>query len=72
VRAGERERGKASINAAPLPSLPLQPYPCWSTDSDPSGEGGGNPDGVAFVPAETDFTLQNGDNWFYNAGAGGA
>lgn len=49
-----------------------QPYPCWSTDNDPSGDGGGNPDGSQFIPAETDFTLQNGDQWFYNEGAGGA
>ena len=46
------------------------PYPCWSSDSKPSTNGAGDPNGAQFIPAETDFTLQNGDNWFYNAAAG--
>lgn len=46
------------------------PYPCWSTDDEPSSNGAGKPDGSAFIPAETDFTLQNSDNWFYSASAG--
>jgi alpha-L-fucosidase len=47
----------------------LAPYPCWST-CDYSGDGAGDPRAATWFPAETDFTLQNGDNWFYNADAG--
>jgi len=46
------------------------PYPCWSTDSVPPSSGAGDPDGAVYNPAETDFTLQNGDNWFYDESAG--
>ena len=45
----------------------LAPYPMWSTAD---ANGGGNPAAGQWYPAETDFTLQNGDQWFYNAGAG--
>ena len=37
------------------------PYPCWSTASDINEEGAGTPNGGLWIPAETDFTLQNGD-----------
>ena len=47
----------------------LAPYPCWST-CDYSGTGAGDPDAPTWFPAETDFTLQNGDNWFYSPSAG--
>ena len=46
------------------------PYPCWSTVANIGDNGAGDPNGGLWVPAETDFTLQNGDNWFYNAAAG--
>lgn len=46
------------------------PYPCWSTDVHPTQSGAGNADGTEFIPAETDFTLQNSDQWFYNPNAG--
>jgi alpha-L-fucosidase len=46
------------------------PYPCWSTVNTISDDGAGTPDGALWIPAETDFTLQNGDNWFYNPAAG--
>lgn len=45
----------------------LAPYPCWST-ADKAGSG--SPTSDQWFPAETDFTLQNGDNWFYNPHAG--
>ena len=45
------------------------PYPCWLT-CDYSSYGAGDPNAATFFPAETDFTLQNGDNWFYNPDAG--
>lgn len=45
------------------------PYPCWSTVSTISDNGAGDPDGGLWVPAETDFTLQSGDQWFYNKNA---
>jgi alpha-L-fucosidase len=47
----------------------LAPHPCWST-CDPSSFGAGSPSSSFWFPAETDFTLQNGDNWFYNSAAG--
>ena len=43
------------------------PYPCWSTAS-PSDNGAGSADGTAFIPAETDFTLQNSDQWCVGQG----
>jgi len=46
------------------------PYPCWSTASSVDAQGAGDPNGALYIPAETDFTLQNGDQWFYNEGAG--
>jgi hypothetical protein len=39
------------------------PYPCWST-SDYGTYGAGSPDSNTWFPAETDFTLQNSDQWF--------
>jgi len=45
------------------------PYPCWST-SDYGTYGAGSPDSNTWFPAETDFTLQNSDQWFYNQMAG--
>jgi alpha-L-fucosidase len=42
----------------------LAPYPCWSTCSYAS-YGAGDPNAGTWFPAETDFTLQNGDNWFH-------
>jgi len=45
----------------------LAPYPCWSTADK---NGAGSPTSGQWYPAETDFTLQNGDNWFYNSRAG--
>jgi hypothetical protein len=45
------------------------PYPCWSTAS-PGENGAGSPGAALWIPAETDFTLQNGDNWFYSSTAG--
>lgn len=45
-------------------------YPCWSTADYSGGPSGGDPDAPTWFPAETDFTLQNGDNWFYNPLAG--
>lgn len=47
----------------------LAPYPCWST-CDPNAYGAGSPASPFWFPAETDFTLQGGDNWFNNPGAG--
>ncbi len=47
----------------------LAPYPTWSRTAQ-GGNGQGDPDGNSWTPAETDFTLQNGDNWFYSASAG--
>lgn len=41
------------------------PYPCWSTDIQPTSNSGGDPDGSQFIPAETDFTLLSSDQWFY-------
>ena len=46
------------------------PYPCWSTVANIGDDGAGDPDGALWVPAETDFTLQNGDNWFYSTSSG--
>ena len=45
------------------------PYPAWSRTK-PGDNGQGDPDGAAWYPAETDFTLQNGDSWFFNGNAG--
>eukprot|EP00697_Spironema_sp_BW2_P017454 gnl/Spiro4/9142_TR4813_c0_g1_i1.p1 gnl/Spiro4/9142_TR4813_c0_g1~~gnl/Spiro4/9142_TR4813_c0_g1_i1.p1 ORF type:complete len:480 (-),score=96.55 gnl/Spiro4/9142_TR4813_c0_g1_i1:89-1366(-) len=47
----------------------LPPYPVWST-CDPDGYGEGSPDSNYWYPAEADFTLQNGDNWFYSPTVG--
>jgi len=47
----------------------LAPYPCWSTCAY-DGDGAGDPTAPTWFPAETDFTLQRGDNWFYNPSAG--
>lgn len=47
----------------------LAPYPCWST-CDYAAGGAGDPDAPTWFPAETDFTLQRGDQWFFNAAAG--
>lgn len=47
----------------------LAPYPCWSTTNG-NQAGAGDPNGADWYPAETDFTLQNGDQWFFNANAG--
>ena len=47
----------------------LAPYPAWSRNTKGSN-GKGDPDGAVWEPAETDFTLQNKDNWFYNGKAG--
>jgi alpha-L-fucosidase len=46
------------------------PYPCWSTAADIGAQGAGDPDGGLWIPAETDFTLQNGDSWFFSRTAG--
>jgi hypothetical protein len=40
----------------------LAPYPCWSTTNG-NQAGAGDPNGADWYPAETDFTLQNGDQW---------
>ena len=45
-------------------------YPTGATVNDVNEGGGGEVDGTYFIPAETDFTLQNGDQWFYNEHAG--
>ena len=37
------------------------PYPCWSTTGTINDQGAGSADGGLWIPAETDFTLQNGD-----------
>lgn len=42
------------------------PYPCWSTANYGSA-GAGSPDATSWFPAETDFTLQKSDQWFYNS-----
>lgn len=43
----------------------LAPYPMWAT-ADAGADGSGSPSGAYFMPAETDFTLQNFDQWFYS------
>ena len=45
-------RARARLYAAP--------YPTWSRTA-AGGNGQGDPDGDSWTPAETDFTLQNGD-----------
>ena len=45
------------------------PYPCWLTCSYDS-YGAGDSNAATMFPAETDFTLQNGDNWFYSSTSG--
>ncbi len=45
------------------------PDPCWSTAAYGT-YGAGDPNAATWFPAETDFTLQNGDNWFYNPTVG--
>ena len=47
----------------------LAPYPTWSR-TQAGGNGQGDPDGDSWTPAETDFTLQNFDSWFYSSTAG--
>ena len=44
----------------------VAPDPCWSTGV----HGAGDPNSSLWNPAESDTTLQNGDNWFYDPGAG--
>ena len=44
----------------------VAPDPTWSTGY----SGGGDPDSDIFQPAEADTTLQEGDQWFYNATVG--
>lgn len=46
------------------------PYPSWSRWDPVLRAGGGDPDGAVWMPAETDFTLQRGDGWFYDGTAG--
>ena len=41
------------------------PYPTWST-CDASSYGAGSPDSGFWFPAETDFTVLDGDTWFYD------
>ena len=58
----------------------LAPYPSWSRTSCTWNEppkcktaaeaGRGSPDGAFWCPAETDFTLQRRDQWFYNGQSG--
>jgi alpha-L-fucosidase len=43
------------------------PDPCWSTSY---GSGAGDPNSTVWNPAESDTTLQNGDNWFWNSRVG--
>jgi hypothetical protein len=38
----------------------LAPYPTWSRTA-AGGNGQGDPDGDSWTPAETEFTMQNGD-----------
>ena len=45
----------------------VAPDPCWSTGT---AVGGGDPNSTVWNPAESDTTLQNGDNWFWDPGAG--
>ena len=47
----------------------FSPTETWST-CDYSSYGAGSPNAATWFPAETDFTLQNGDNWFYNPSSG--
>lgn len=41
------------------------PYPTWST-CDFTGSGAGDPTSPDWYPAETDFTVLNGDTWFFD------
>lgn len=45
------------------------PLETWST-CDYSSYGAGDPNSGSWFPAETDFTLQNGDNWFFSPSSG--
>jgi alpha-L-fucosidase len=41
------------------------PYPTWST-CDLDAYGAGSPDSPSWFPAETDFTVLDGDTWFFD------
>ena len=44
------------------------PNETWSTcDYSQNGSGGGSPDASTWFPAETDFTVLQGDTWFFDA-----
>ncbi len=43
------------------------PNETWSTcDYSENGSGGGSPDSATWFPAETDFTVLQGDTWFFD------
>ena len=43
-------------------------FPMWSTtDPTPSAPSNGDPNGTVWAPAESPWTLQTGDQWFYSA-----
>lgn len=47
------------------------PFPMWSTtDAMPSAPTNGNPNGSVWAPAESPWTLQTGDSWFYSQSGG--
>jgi alpha-L-fucosidase len=47
------------------------PFPMWSTtDATPSAPPNGNPNGSVWAPAESPWTLQAGDSWFYSQSGG--
>eukprot|EP00759_Apiculatamorpha_spiralis_P050273 PhF_6_TR4543/c0_g1_i2/m.6399 len=43
-------------------------YPVWSTDTAPSQDGGGDPNGSYFVPPEADTPISQNDMWFWKPG----
>ena len=45
------------------------PFPMWST-TDASSAPNGNPNGSVWAPAESPWTLQTGDSWFYSSSSG--
>jgi hypothetical protein len=46
-------------------------FPMWSTtDATPSAPANGNPNGSVWAPAESPWTLQAGDSWFYSQSGG--
>ena len=70
VQKGSRDNASLCVTPNPVrwvgTEAGVAPEADWSTGF----SGGGDPASTLFQPAESDTTLQNGDQWFYDASVG--